>query len=178
MRLLFLIAALVLLLLPLHIRWDVLHRERTHAVIRLRFAGLHKAWRLSSLPDAASFSHGRSRKLLQLFRSAKRTRRRLMRWIHLEQLDACILLCTGNAARSALLSGAAQSLACIPAALHRHIRIQVLPAFFQEQTELHARCIICCRAGILLLTALMLLAEGLLRQHQQKARRQYGTSHW
>lgn len=183
--------------LELTLQADLHHDGQTQMQVVLGLGGIHRTWRFSLLNTAEGHrlvlqdSHGqhpvhpariresRGSILFGALQRADRARRYLLRRIRLDSLDALLLLRTGDAARSALLSGAVQSvLSCIPAARRRQVRIRVLPEFFREHATLQARCIIRLRLGTLLLTGLMLLAAAFRERQQMKARQYYGTSHW
>ena len=166
--------------LPVILHADVYYHEHTRARIIVQFMLLRKEWRISGLPGAAAqFRQSRSRLLLSALRRADKARGFLLRHIHLDRLDALILLHTGDAAHSSLLSGGLQgALACIPATHRKAVRIRVLPEFFRVHSTLQARCIIRIRLGTIILTAMMLLAAYIRQRHVQKARHAYGTSHW
>jgi len=145
--------------LPITLQADVHHHASTQTRIIIHVAGLTKTWHFSGLTGAATqLRQSRTRLLLEMFRRADKARAFLLRRLHLEQLDALLLLCTGNAARSALLTGAIQgTLAFIPHLRRRNVRIRVLPDFFRERSTVSARCIIRLRVGTIILTAMMLL---------------------
>lgn len=166
--------------LPMTIQADVHHHDQTQARIIAQYTLLAKEWRISGLPGAAAqFRQSRSRLLLDALIRADKARKFLLHHIHLDRLDALILLHTGDAARSSLLSGGLQgALTCIPAAQRKAVRIRVLPEFFRAHSTVQARCIIRIRLGTLILTAMMLLAAYFRQRRVQKARHAYGTSHW
>lgn len=166
--------------LPMTLQADVHHHGQTQARIIIKYTLLTKEWRISGLPGAtAQFHQSRSRLLLNALRRADRARGFLLHHTHLDRLDALILLHTGDAARSALLSGGLQgALTCIPATRRKAVRIRVLPEFFRAHSTLQARCIIRIRLGTLILTVMMLLAAYIRQRRMQKARHAYGTSHW
>ena len=172
-----LMRAALLMLLPLLLDvtlcTEVVHRGTTHSRTTLRYACFTRTWR--SGEQSRSRSRTQHRKaLLHALRQSVVVRRFLHRNIRLHKLDALILLHTGDAAHSALISGALQGLTSIHTVKRRNVRIRILPDFFRGQTTVQARSIIRIRLGILIVTMLMLLALRL----QQKARTAYGTSHW
>ena len=170
-------------LLEARIQVDLQHFDITRARIRLDIAHLHKTWRLMLVRterghrailadelgtrplDSGDLRQSQSRHLLDALIRADKARRFLLHHTHLERLDALALLCTQDAARSALLCGMVQgALACIPAARRRCVHIRVLPEFFRTHSTVNARCIIRFRLGTIFLTATMLLAAYLRQQ--------------
>ena len=171
--------AWLILLLPLPLLMhvtvcaQVVHRGTTQFRFTWRYACFTRTWRSGQQPRR--FSSAKHRQLIfSAFRHSDMARRFLRRHLHLKRLDALILLHTGDAALTALLSSSLQGLARLPARQRKSVCISVLPDFFQGRTTVQARCIIRVRMGIILLTMLMLLALRL----QRKARTAYGTSHW
>ena len=174
---LFFLAALLLaegLLLPLTLQADLLHQGRTQYRVVLQYAFLRRTWPAKGgVPGEARLRRGS--KLLTALRESKEARRFFLRHVHLDKLDALLLLHTGDAAATSLLTGSARAiLCCIPPLHRRQVRIRVLPDFFRAHSTVQVRCIIRLTLGTLLLTMLRLLALRL----RQKARTAYGTSHW
>lgn len=163
----------------------------------LHLAGFHKTWqyhlnrtaqghqlhrtdRHGTKPVDTTRLHGnRARILMELLRRADKAWRFLLAHLHLDRLDALLLLRTGDAAHSALLSGGLQGLAgCIPASLRKNVHIRVLPDFFRPHSTLNARCIIRFRLGTIILTAgLLIMAYIREQQPTESEAMQYGTSH-
>ncbi len=183
--------------LELTLQSDLHHFDGTQLRLVLRVCGVHKAWHFSLLDtptghrlvlrddhgmhpvDAASIRNSRGPLLWGALRRADKARQYLLRHTYLDKLDGLVLLRTGDAARSALLSGSMQGLLrCISATHRRQVRLRVLPEFFREHSTVQARCIIRLRLGTILLTGLMLLVAAKREQRQMKARQSYGTSHW
>ena len=171
-------------LLKVHIQADLRHAETTQGRVVIRMAGLHKTKQLILLStpqghrllladskgiqplNTDRFAHGRTRALFALFRRADKVRRFLLRRVHLDRLDALVLLRTEDAAHTAFLSGTFQGfLACIPAAHRNGVRVRVLPEFFRAHSTVNARCIIHLRLGTIILTATMLLMAYFREQH-------------
>ncbi len=172
----FLLAALLLLeslLLPLTLRLEARHQERTALRAQLQYAFLRSTWPSRRKTTSGKRLHRGSR-LFSALRSSAQARRFFLRHIRLERLDALILLHTGDAAQTSLTTGVLIGLACIPAAVRNNVHIRILPDYFSPHTTLQARCIVRLRLGTLLLTMLMLLGLRL----QQKVRTSHGTSHW
>lgn len=169
------------------------------AELQLRFTvgGIHKTWRYqlskteqghqlnrtdahgTKVVSPAQFRQSRSRIIADTFRRADKARYFLLTHLRLERLDGRILLRTEDAAASALLSGAVQSvLGCIPAVRRHNVRIRVLPEFFRAHSTVNARCIIRFRLGTIILTAWMLLAAYIRQQRLTESEAmEYGTSH-
>ena len=168
-----------LLFLPVTLHLELHHHSRTHAALSVTFLWLTKTWRRDSLTAAADgMRQSRIKLLLQVLLRSDKARHFLLRHTCLEALDVLILLRTGDAARSALLTGSLQSLAALPVVRKRNMRIRVLPEFFRPHSTVAARCIIRLRLGTIILTMTMLLLAYFRQQRVQKARNAYGTSHW
>lgn len=197
---LWLLAALLgaLLMLEMRVQADLHHFDVTQGRIILRIAGLHKTWRLTLLRtkqghrlvlagdhgtrplDAGQLRQSRGSAWLDALHRADKARTFLLRHTHLDRLDALVLLHTGDASHSALLTGALRgALCCIPAIRRKDVRIRILPEFFRAHSTVDARCIIRLRLGTIILTVMMLLAAYIREQYDMKARQcEYGTSHW
>ena len=171
--LLIVLLILLSLLLPITFRIGVQHAGKTSCRVTMQYAFLKKVWQ-SGESKSGTPRRKECRSLLGILRQEAKARQFVRRHIHLDNLDALILLHTGDAALTALLSGGLQGLAALPLAQRRKAHIHVMPDFFRGYSSVQARCIIHIRAGIMLLTMLMLLASRL----QRKARTAYGTSHW
>lgn len=172
------------LLLELSVQAELYHADSTQLRITLLWAMIRKTRRFvllrtprghrlftadeSTLHPIQPGSQTRimGQKMLHALRRADKARRFLLRHTHLDKLDALLLLHTGDAARSALLTGMLQgALSCIPAARRGNIRFRTLPEFFRSHTTFNAKCIIRLRLGTILLTAIMLLGAYLRGQH-------------
>lgn len=134
--------------------------------LRIRCLKITKTWRWNSAAAPRSPQRRqRAFSLLRLLRQSRGTRRFLRRCLHLDMLYMRLLLHTEDAARSALLTGALRSIPlCIPALHQRHIRIEVLPDFFQGRSSLQTRCIFHLRLGTIILTAILLMTAYLRRR--------------
>lgn len=165
---------LELLLLPLTLQADVRRQESTEARVILQYAFIRRRWPSPGNANDAARPRRGSR-LFAALREAPDIRRFFLRHVHLDKLDAFLLLNAGDAAGTSLLTGGLRSLLwCIPPLHRRNIRIRMLPDFFRPHSTIQIRCIIRLTLGTLLLTMLRLLAFRL----RQKARTAYGTSHW
>ncbi len=176
---------------------DVRHFDSTRVQIQLRLLRWHRTWRLqlASTPqghrlildderqvrplDGAQLRQSRGLAVAGTLRRADKARGFLLKHLHLDRLDALVLLRTEDAARSALLSGTVQSiLRCIPALHRHHVRLCVLPEFFRAHSTVNVRCIIRFRLGTIILTAGMLLLAWFREQHLTESEETaYGTSH-
>jgi hypothetical protein len=165
---------LEILLLPLTLQADLWHQGSTKFRVILKYAFIRHTWPSAKKSPGEKRLH-RGSKLFTALRESASARRFFQRHVHLDSLDALLLLRTGDAAGTSLLTGFVRSLLCCIPPLHRHqVRIRVLPDFFQPHSTIQVRCIIRLTLGTLLLTMLRLLAFRL----RQKARTAYGTSHW
>jgi hypothetical protein len=165
---------LEILLLPLTLQVDLRHQGSTTIRVILKYTFIRHTWP-SKKQSAGEKRLHRGSKLFTALRKSPEARRFFLKRIHLDRLDALLLLCAGDAAGTSLLTGSIRSLlCCIPPLHQQNIRIRVLPDFFRPHSTIQARCIIRLTLGTLLLTILRLLAFRL----RQKARTAYGTSHW
>lgn len=165
---------LEILLLPLTLQADLWHQSSTKVRVMLKYAFIRHTWPSPQKSPGEKRLH-RGSKLFTALRESPEARRFFLRHIHLDRLDALLLLHSGNAASTSLLTGSVRSLLCCIPPLHRQeVRIRVLPDFFHASSTIQAQCIIRLSLGTLLLTMLRLLAFRL----RQKARTAYGTSHW
>ena len=158
------ILAVYAVFLPVELTVHIRHHGQTQTWLTLRFLGLHKSWHFEGIAGVtAPMRRNPDSSLRRAWRNATTTRRYLRKHTKLTKLDALVLLRTGDAARTALLTGMLRSLtAIIP---RRHVRICLLPDFFRTNSTLQVRCIIRWKLGTLFLTAWMLLAETLFRRH-------------
>ena len=163
---LWLLAALMTgyaMLLPVELAVYIRHHGQTQTRLILRIAWLHRTWTFSGFPGTdASARQSSGQRYLSALRSSDRAKAFLKRHTHIARLDALVLLRTGDAARTALLTGILRSItAAVP---RRRVRICIQPDFFRDHSTVQIRCIIRWKLGTLLLTAGMLLAETLRRQ--------------
>lgn len=152
------------LLLPVTLTLSLEYQETARTDVSIHFATLHKSWTFSGLPrTSAAFRQSRRHKFFSALHHADAAKSFLLQHTHLVRLDALILLHTGDAARTALLTGALRSvlMAALP---HQKVRIALHPDFFHAHSAINIRCIIRWKLGILLLTAWLLLTEMFLQQ--------------
>lgn len=111
---------------------------------------------------------------MALLRALKRhtgLRHFLVRMVHLDALRLRALIATGNAAHTALLSGAVWgTLAMLPAGWRSRMDIQVQPDFFSSCTRAQGVWIIHARLGMLLTGTLWLALAAWLEGRGQKRR--------
>lgn len=173
----FLLAGLLMLealLLPMTLQVDVRHQGRVEIRVLLTYAFFRHTWPSRSSQPGKKQLH-RGSKLFTALRQSRDARQFFLRHVHLKHFDALLLLHTGDASATSLLTGSLRSLLlCIPVIHRKQVRIRVLPDYFHAHSSLQARCIIHLTLGTLFLTMLRLLAFRL----RQKARTAYGTSHW
>lgn len=168
-----------LLLLPIRVTVDMHHGARRLLRLHVKAAGLTRQWVLEAVRQAGGGTRlirhkdgtahplptddSRARavdSLMRTFRHSKAVRRFLRRHIHPERLDAQVLLHTGSAAATALLTGAVRTAAALLQGRWREVaRMRILPDFLHERTTVQARCIFSLRLGTLLITSVLLLAE-------------------
>jgi len=164
----FFILAGYALFLPLTLTVQVQHHRRTRTCVTLHFLCFRKTWRFSGLAWVTSpLRRNPNSRLRFSWRRAVGARRFLRQHTSFVHLDATILLHTGDAARTALYTGALRSVISLFPSRSRRICIQ--PDFFRGHSALQARCIIRWKLGTLLLTAWMLLTEALFRQQLKES---------
>ncbi|MBQ7851137.1 MAG: DUF2953 domain-containing protein [Clostridia bacterium] len=177
MLLLLLCTAALLCLLSLTVQADLRHEG--HAVLRLRIGLgiLRRGWLMrlgrtghglqltlqnadgQSCPPPELSPESMPGQAIALLRRADKTRRFLLRHTHLETLHARVQLGMSNAARTALLTGAARALTVmLPVPWRSRVRLHIQPDFIHDRTALQLRCIIRVKLGTLLITSAMLLA--------------------
>ena len=165
------------LITPVTVRIDIRWAERLDAVLAPRLWGLgpnlrfrlertdhgHRLFRVDKAgearplkPPATSARPGMT--LLRAVIRGDRARELLLRGISLQQLDIALNVSLDNAARTALVSGAVQSLwRALPPAWRRSARLRVRPDFLSGQGGAQARCMVFFHLGTLLITAALLL---------------------
>ena len=143
-------------MIPFSIQIDVAHSGDTKGRVILRCWKLHKTWQWER-KKGESQPGSRQKMLRVLLHGDHRAWRYLLGHSRLLRMDVQAFLHTGDAARSALLSGALRSLlTCIPPLHRKEVRLQILPEFFREHSAVNLRCIIRLKLGTLLVTAGML----------------------
>ena len=185
---------LALLLLPVRITLDFHHSQRTLLRLHAAYLPLEKEWRMELLHTPggrqliiagkgepphqaaiADMSGGPLDRVVQRLKGDPRARRFLLRHIHVDRLDAQLLLHLQSAANTALITGAVRSVASLlPQKWREHARLSIRPDFLRDKTTLNARCILHIRPGTLFLTAGLLLASAIAAQ-ARKAREALST---
>lgn len=96
-------------------------------------------------------------------------RRFLAHHVHLRALDALAVLSLEDAAATAMLAGAARSLALlVPRRWRQRVRLRVQPGFPARKSSLRARCILSFRLGSLLVAAALALAAYALEAREHR----------
>lgn len=96
-------------------------------------------------------------------------RRTMMRHLRVMQLDACLRIGLGDAARTAVLTGAMQQFARWAHVITRgKARLLAVPAFAQEHTSAEARCIVFFRAGHMIPVLTAALASYLMERREHR----------
>lgn len=109
---------------------------------------------------AAGFSSGSWKRLMRAFMRGRAARHFLLRHVRLHALRSHLLLRTGDAARTAVITGMLRSgLQLLPKNRNGQVHLVITPDFFREHSHLAFRCILSIRAGHIILTLLMLLPE-------------------
>lgn len=151
------------LLLPVQVQGQALWAAQLQGSLTLRVGPLHVTLpRKRGGHDGAGKRNSARRKVrpMVLLRALKRRaglRRFLVRMVHLDALRLRALIATGDAAHTALLSGAVWgTLAVLPAGWRSRMEIQVQPDFFSSCTRAQGVWIIHARLGMLLTGTLWL----------------------
>lgn len=184
------LATAVLLITPIYIQADLRHYHESQVQIMLRWGPIRRIWRLKLAatpqghrilltgPDGAQHpfhpadvSGSHADRMLRALMQADKARRFLLHRTKLRTLQGMICLRTEDAAHTAIISGALQSLTQILPRHWRHkIRLCVKPDFYRAHTTLQARCILQLHLGIIIITAGMLLASYIAMQRKPAAR--------
>ena len=102
-------------------------------------------------------------------------RRYVTRHLRVMQLDACLRIGLDDAARTAVLTGAAHQFARWAHVLTRgKARILAVPAFAAERSSMEARCIVFFRAGHMIPVLTAALASWLLERREHRVTAQSG----
>lgn len=181
------IALLAALTAPIHVRIDVLWQEGFEMDMWLRVWGLPfgQSLRIGDrsgpkgifmLPEGDGDSPATAlRKRLADIGSVLRgkwARRYLQRHVQVKQLDACIRICLSDAARTALMTGAARSLAQTVMRRGKRIaRIAVFPDFIAGRSSMEARCILRFRLGHMIPVCIAALASWLMERREHRVLR-------
>lgn len=119
---------------------------------------------------ASSQKRGKAAAVVLMRKTA--LRRFLVRCVHLEQLELRALVATGDAARTALLSGAiGGTLSLLPMVWREKAVVCIQPDFFSGHTRAQGMCMIYARMGMLLTGAIWLALACQQQQRRQKAKR-------
>ncbi len=138
---------ILLLWTPFTLQIDAAFGGQTQVRYTVRFLFFRHTRQRTPSGSSAPKKPSRWRKALPLLQN-RQLRRLIIRHVHLRTLDALILLHTGDAAATALLSGAMDAIGRIPA-WRQTARIRTLPDFFRGYTSAQARCIIQAKLGTL-----------------------------
>ena len=158
-----LIVLYILLIAPVTVRLDVRLVHGAEAVVSPRVWGLGPELRLKFQDHqlVRLDRHGRPRPIKLKASGGPRPPlpaiRRAVGSLTLLQLDIALSVNLGDAARTALASGALGSVwRALPQPWRRRARLQVRPDFLGGQGGVQARCMVFARLGTLLCAALML----------------------
>lgn len=158
-----LILIYALLIAPVTVRLDVALGPGAEAVIAPSIWGLGGEWRFRFADHRLIRLDRRGRAHPLRLGGSGGPRpplpaiRRALRLLELRRLDVALSVSLGDAARTALLSGALGSLwSALPCPWRRRARLRVRPDFLGGQGGVRARCMVFARLGTLLFAALML----------------------
>lgn len=179
--LLVVVCAVLMLHAPMRLEVEMLYHGTLKLHLTLRWLGLHRAWRLLLRRQGSAWqmvaagqqqSDNEGTALnSSVFRSmlaAPHVRRYVLRHVRLNSCQGIVLLRTGDAALSALLSGSLRALSsALPPLRRQKLRLQIMPEFFRAHSTVHLQCICRFSLGILASTGCLLLWDTLLKQTAQ-----------
>lgn len=172
----FFLLIIALCLIPARLQADVQRAGQTVARVRFSAAGLRREWHFAIVRtpqglqllaasrtgephpvEPESLRGGPFDRLMQSFFACPDARHYLLRHIRPERLCGVLRLHTGDAARTALLTGFLRSLMqLIPVLWHMEPDIRIVPDFLHARSELQARCIFRFRPGTIIITLALL----------------------
>lgn len=168
--LVFLLFLALLMLLRVKARAELTACGDVRLDLELSCIGVSKHWTIQTDKDGMTLDDGGATRILQppvmrggfgnLLRVLKRinkARQLLLNHIALHRLTFAARVHGQDAARTALLTGVIRTLSSfLPPQIRSSSRFLVIPEFHDAPSAVHVRCIISCRAGILLITAALL----------------------
>ncbi len=186
---LWLFAALAILITPLEAHLTLTHELHTAGQLLLRIWGIPLRQRFhvqrtgrghqlildgrhpqSFEPRGDQLRSAMS--LLGAFLRSDHARRFLFRQVELRRLALSLHLCLDNAARTAMLTGFVRTVyTSLPPRWREKVRIQVAPDFLRDHSALRGQCILFTRLGTLVITAAMLLIAWMLERREHRSDR-------
>ena len=179
----------LVLITPLRLTVCLSHAGETRLLARLQAWGIPLTWRIRSQrlrsgrvttlfrknhpPMEAPPDTGRRvRVVAGAYLRSNRARAYLRGHVRLLSLEALVHIALSDAAQTALAAGLLGALGLmISLRMQGRARVQVIPAFFHQQTTAQARCILFFRLGTILITAALAGTAYLLerREHPPSA---------
>ena len=179
----------LVLITPLRLTVCLSHAGETRLLVRLQAWGIPLTWRIRSQrlrsgrvttlfrknhpPKEAPPDTGRRvRVVAGAYLRSNRARAYFRGHVRLLSLEALVHIVLSDAAQTALAAGLLGALGrLISLRMQGRARVQVIPAFFHQQTTAQARCILFFRLGTILITAALAGAAYLLEKREHPSPR-------
>lgn len=179
----------LVLITPLRLTLCLSHAGETRLLVRVQVWGIPLTWRIRSKrlrsgrvttllrknrpPREAPPDTGRRIQVVAgAFLRSNRARAFLREHVRLLSLEALVCIALSDAAKTALTSGLLGALSrLLSLGMQGRVRVQVIPAFFHQQTTVQARCILFLRLGTILFTAALAGAAYLLEKREHPSPR-------
>ena len=179
----------LVLITPLSLTLCLSHAGETRLLVRVQVWGIPLTWRIRSKrlrsgrvttllrknrpPREAPPDTGRRIQVVAgAFLRSNRARAFLREHVRLLSLEALVCIALSDAAKTALTSGLLGALSrLLSLGMQGRVRVQVIPAFFHQQTTVQARCILFLRLGTILFTAALAGAAYLLEKREHPSPR-------
>ena len=172
------------LITPLRLSVYASHEGETRLLVCVRAWGIPFTWRIRSQrlrsgrvttlfrknhpPMEAPPDTGRRvRVVAGAYLRSNRARAYFRGHVRLLSLEALVHIVLSDAAQTALTAGLLGALGrLLSLGMQGRVRVQVIPAFFHQQTTAQARCILFFRLGTILITAALAGAAYLLEKRE------------
>ena len=179
----------LVLITPLRLTLCLSHAGETRLLVRVQVWGIPLTWRIRSKrlrsgrvttllrknrpPREAPPDTGRRIQVVAgAYLRSNRARAFLREHVRLLSLEALVCIALSDAAKTALTSGLLGALSrLLSLGMQGRVRVQVIPAFFHQQTTVQARCILFLRLGTILFTAALAGAAYLLEKREHPSPR-------
>ena len=179
----------LVLITPLRLTLCLSHAGETRLLVRVQVWGIPLTWRIRSKrlrsgrvttlfrknhpPMEAPPDTGRRvRVVAGAYLRSNRARAYFRGHVRLLSLEALVCIALSDAAKTALTSGLLGALSrLLSLGMQGRVRVQVIPAFFHQQTTVQARCILFLRLGTILFTAALAGAAYLLEKREHPSPR-------
>ena len=179
----------LVLIAPLRLTVCLSHAGETRLLVRVQVWGIPLTWRIRSKrlrsgrvttllrknrpPMEAPPDTGRRIQVVAgAYLRSNRARAYFRGHVRLLSLETLVCIVLSDAAQTALTAGLLGALGrLISLRMQGRARVQVVPAFFHQQTTVQARCILFLRLGTILLTAALAGAAYLLEKREHPSPR-------